>query len=96
MKFKKKILPNLSFFLILSFLFNLVRSNTLNRYSKNKHRKLWDEEIRYDSSGMSSEEKEAMEKCENSDYKYFIHLATGNIVTFEKYVNRDNAVNIIL
>ena len=96
MKFKRKNIPNLSFFLISSLFCNIVRSNPFNRYSKNKLRKLWDETIRYESSEMNDEEKEAMEKCENTDYKYFIDLATGKTVTFEKVINIDNAVNIIL
>ena len=96
MKLKTKNLPNLSFFLILSLFCNIVRSNPFNRYSKNKLRKLWDETIRYESSEMNDEKKEAMEKCENTDYKYFIHLVTGSTVTFEKDVNKGNAVIIIL
>ena len=92
MAIRKKQLTNFGLILFI-YLFNL-NNALINKSKNNRFRKLWDEEIKYDSSGRSSEEKESLEKCENSDYKYFIHFVTGNNVTFEKYVNKDNAVKI--
>ena len=57
-------------------------------------RKNWEEVVRYDSSHITdTEEKKSLEKCEDSDYKYFIHFVSGNDVTFERFINKDNAVS---
>ena len=79
--------------LILICLFNLFQALESETESKNNLRKTWEEVVKYDKSGRDSEERESLEKCEDSDYKYFIHFVSGNDVTFEKYINYDNAVS---
>ena len=60
-------------------------------------RHLWDETVNYDASQRSSEERESIEHCRNSNYKYFIHYVGGLNYTFKQFINRDNAVrNIII
>ena len=57
-------------------------------------RKLWDETIRYDiSSRSNTDDRESIENCRDSDYKYFIHYVTGQNYTFNQFINRDNAVS---
>ena len=78
--------------LILICLFNLFQALD----SKNHLRKTWEEVVKYDKSRITDpDEKDAVEKCEDSDYKYFIHFVTGNNVIYDKGYNRDNAVSYI-
>ena len=57
-------------------------------------RKLWDETIRYDiSSRSNTDDRESIEHCRDSDYKYFIHYVAGQNYTFNQFINRDNAVS---
>ena len=91
MKFRKR-----KTVLILICLFNLFHVIESVVESKNHLRKTWEEIVKYDKSGRGDEERESLEKCEDSDYKYFIHFVSGNNVTFEKYINKDNAVSYII
>ena len=83
-------------FLITLCFFNFLIKKTITTLPEANYRNLWEEKVKYNSTGRSDEEKESLEKCENSDYKYFIHFVAGNNVIFEKYVNKDNAVYIYL
>lgn len=56
-------------------------------------RKLWDETIKYDISSRNTDERESIEHCRDSDYKYFIHYVAGQNYTFNQFINRDNAVS---
>lgn len=57
-------------------------------------RYLWDETVKYDSSLKTKEEKESIEHCRSSSYKYFIHYVEGLNYTFNQFINRDNAVRL--
>ena len=38
-------------------------------------------------------DKDSIENCENTDYKYFVQYVTGYNVTFEKNLNEKRAVS---
>ena len=57
---------------------------------------LWDEYIPYDTSSRSdSGDKSSIRNCQDTSYKYFIHYVAGHEVTFEKFINHDNAEPLI-
>ena len=70
--------------------------NFENQNKKFSLRHLWDETVYYDASQRSTEEKESIEHCRDSNYKYFIHYVGGLNYTFKQFINRDNAVRIII
>ena len=47
-------------------------------------------------SKRSREERNSIEHCRRSAYKYFIHYVSGQNETFLQFINRDNAVRFIL
>lgn len=60
---------------------------------KHNLRKLWEEEVKFDDSVIKDdEERESLEHCRDSNYKYFIHHVSGEIFTFSQFINKDNAV----
>ena len=63
--------------------------------SKITLRKLWNERIDYDDSQRTPEEKESINHCVNSDYKYFIFYVTGQTYEFKEYINEGNAQPLI-
>ena len=87
---KKKTFSFLIIFMFL-LLINLSEENIVSNIKKNL-RSLWDETIRYDTTYRDSNEKESIEHCKDSDYKYFIHYVVGQNYTFNQFINRDNAV----
>jgi len=93
MSFKKHNISLTYFILfILTIKFTLVIS-----FSPKKTflRKLWNERIDYDDSQRTSEEKESIEHCVISDYKYFIFYITGQTYEFKEYINEGNAQPLI-
>ena len=82
--------------LILICLFNLYQALEPNKKTNNRLRKTWVEEVKYEYHYNDSAERESLEKCEASDYKFFIHFVAGDDVVFEKYINKDNAVSKIV
>ena len=87
---KKKTFSFLILFMFL-LLINLSEENIVSNIKKNL-RSLWDETIRYDTTYRNSDEKESIEHCKDSDYKYFIHYVAGQNYTFNQFINKDNAV----
>ena len=82
-----------SFLILFMFLLliNLSEENIVSNIKKNL-RSLWDETIKYDVSQRESTERESIEHCKDSDYKYFIHYVAGENFTFNQFINQDNAV----
>ena len=80
---------------ILICLFNLFHALESDTESKNHLRKTWEEVVKYVYQYHDEDEKNSLERCEDSDYKYFIHFVTGNNEIFEKLINKDNAVSYI-
>jgi hypothetical protein len=59
-----------------------------------KLRRLWEETVKYDTTYRDNEEdKNSIELCNNSDYKYFIEYVTGHNTTFDKDINKEYAVS---
>ena len=53
-------------------------------------RKLWNEDVFFGRSGQNDEEKESIEHCDSSDYKYKIFFASGQHHEF----NQNGSINI--
>ena len=67
----------------------------IKEYSKNSLRELWDETVVYNENARENkEERESIQHCRDSNYKYFIHYVSGQTYTFTQFINRDNAVRI--
>ena len=69
----------------------------IKEYSKSKNnlRELWDETIKYnDNLRKNKDDRDSLEHCRDSDYKYFIHYVAGQTYTFSQFINRDNAVRL--
>ena len=49
-------------------------------------------ELNYDSSFREGEDKESVENCEKTDYKYFFQYISGYNVTFDKTVDTERSV----
>ena len=59
----------------------------------NNLRNLWEEEMEYDPKKRnSSEDIESLETCASSNYKYFSFILSGAPVSFDHFINEDNAV----
>ena len=86
--------------LIIFLLFALLNINKLKIFFDSKKesyfnnlRNLWEEDMEYDAKKReSSEDVESLEVCASSNYKYFSFILSGAPVSFDHFVNEDNAV----
>jgi len=86
---------NLSFIYFILLLLTTKLTITISSSKNISLRKLWNERIEYDDSGRTPEEKESIEHCVISDYKYFIFYTTGQTYEFKEYINEGNAQPLI-
>ena len=108
MEFKKNKFSILLIFLLFTFL-NITKEDDVtniiyvymiiqppNLKYKGFLRKLWNEEIHFNKSKLTEEEKESIEHCDSSDYKYTSYFAYGQKYDFEQNstLNIYNAVSI--
>jgi hypothetical protein len=85
------------YIIIILLLFNIIQNvNNKNSNTTEKKRKrlLLDLDINYDSSNREGKDKESIEICQNSDYKYFINYISGYNITFDKDIEQDGAVRM--
>lgn len=81
---------SLIIFIFLTLIY-LSKENVVSNL-RTKLRSLWDETVRFDTSGRDSSELDSIEHCKRTDYKYKIFYATGQNYTFNQFINRDDAV----
>lgn len=81
------------FIILFTFIINFPIFDSKDDYYKNKHRYLWEEDMKY--GDYYPEEKNSLEHCAKSNYKYFSYILTGAPVTFDHFVSKDNAVSKI-
>ena len=86
---KKNIL--LIFIFILNL--NILKANLFSNMKNNTTRMLWESKMEYHSK--DPKETLSLKHCAKSSYKYFSFITTGANVTFNNFVNKDNAVSII-
>ena len=87
------------YIIIILLLFNIIQNvNNKNSNTTEKKRKrlLLDLDINYDSSNREEKDKESIEICQNTDYKYFINYISGYNITFDKNIEQDGAVRMKL
>lgn len=87
----------LFYFILFISLLNTTKVEKAEKKNSNQNiksllRHLWNEDIDYDVSGRTNDEKESIKHCINSDYKYFISYITGQYYEFNEYINKGNAV----
>lgn len=90
------ILAILTSFFILSICYlsiDKIKNQKNITFGKYNLRSLLDNDINYDTSiRTDKDDRESIENCQNTEYKYFIQYISGYNVTFDKDIDTDRSV----
>ena len=84
-----------SFFILNIYYLNIdkIKNQKNITFGKYNLRSLLDNDINYDTSIRTDKnDRESIENCQNTEYKYFIQYISGYNVTFDKDIDTDRSV----